>query len=215
MWSMGITSILSTAACLHLFWSQACWYKWDIHFCFTTVVGHLHQHKFVILSMISSWLLNALLYLIFPPSYNRRMVVEGLPKLHNLFAIITQREGVPWLRISIFHLRHKFRSSAFQRVKKFRSWCYTFVSWSTLTTLPGLRACSNSSTLLHRLSFQSISWTCRQAISCIPNKFFLPSILLATSLPPSGLPSYLREPAPPWPDIQSKIKEPQNTEKLI
>ena len=40
----------------------------------------------------------------------RNVMVESLPKLHNLFTIVIQRKDVPGLRITIFHLEHKFRS---------------------------------------------------------------------------------------------------------
>ena len=140
-------------------------------------------------------------------------MVESLPKLHHLFTIVTQRENVPRLRIAIFHLEHRFRSAFLKgfltNIQIYSSsWCLTFVSWSTLTTLPGLRACSNNSTLLHRLSFQSISWTCNT------KQFFPPQEpgLFSPSIPPAKChqscepPSYLTELAPPWPSIQNQLK---------
>ena len=49
------------------------------------------------------------------PYLNRSMVVDSLPKLHNLLTIVAQRENVPGLRVAIFHLVHRF-ISAFVKV---------------------------------------------------------------------------------------------------
>ena len=150
---------------------------------------------------------------------NRSMVVDSLPKLHNLLTIVAQRENVPGLRVAIFHLVHRF-ISAF--VKVF-SLIYRFTIRDAATPLSLGRPwqpsqdCVLVQTVPHcskgsasSPSVEPVTQNVRTTVIWFSPPqdpwSFLPSIPPAMCRQSFGLPSCRRELAPPWPSIKNRLK---------